>query len=97
MALFFLIDINYFILFVILSNPKKSKMKKIYLFCLTIVTLTFSACSNDDDNNNNRQNQFANFLKIDDIEYELKTGTIEDYGEYQPGIYNFDIVLLPQL
>jgi len=64
-------------------------MKKI-LFILTLGFLV--GCSNDDDNNaGNSQN---NFIKIDNVEYELEAGLIEDYGLYQAGLYNFDVVLI---
>jgi len=54
--------------------------------------LIISGCNNDDDNNTTVQQN--SFLKIGDNEYELKAGLIEDYGLYEPGLYNFDITLI---
>jgi hypothetical protein len=65
-------------------------MKKISQLLFMALMVVFSACSDDDDNNNPAQN---NILNIGDNEYELKAGSIEDYGLYSNNLYNFDIVL----
>ncbi len=67
-------------------------MNRILLLFVVLSTSLLSGCSNDDDNNASESNN--NFLKIGNSEYELKAGSVENYGEYQAGIYNFDIVLI---
>lgn len=67
-------------------------MKKIPYLLFVAFVLTLSACSNDDDNPD--VNLQENFLKIGDTEYVLKAGSIEDFGLYQSGLYNFDITLI---
>jgi hypothetical protein len=67
-------------------------MKKVLLFMMITSFLIISGCNNDDDNNTTVQQN--SFLKIGDNEYELKAGLIEDYGLYEPGLYNFDITLI---
>jgi len=66
-------------------------MKQILLLSLAFVLIS---CSNDDENNNENPNLTDNFLTIGSTNYELKGGSIEDYGEYEAGIFNFDIVLI---
>ena len=59
---------------------------------LTVIMLFFLlvSCGNDEDSNN----QTANYFTFDGITYELKSGGIEDYGEVETGVYNFDITLI---
>ena len=68
-------------------------MKKVYLAFLsfTVALLTLS-CSGDDDGD--VVNNSSNNMKVDDIEFELKAGVIEDFGSFNNDLYNFDITLI---
>lgn len=65
------------------------KNLKSLILLFTLSVMSFS-CSDDDDN----QNSNNNFLIYGDTEVQLRDGIILNYGEYTPGVYNFDIVLI---
>lgn len=67
-------------------------MRKLVYLGLSCFMVLIAGCSNDDDNNNSVEQE--NVLRIGDTEYELKSGVIEDYGNYEGNIFNFDITLI---
>ena len=69
-------------------------MKKIY-YLFFAVAMVLSSCGNDDDGGSD--NGVKGKMKIDNENYNLKSGTIESYGESDDGnTYNFDIELFSE-
>ncbi|SDG68288.1 hypothetical protein [Winogradskyella thalassocola] len=57
------------------------------------ISLVSFSCGSDDDGDGGSTSG-SGVLVYGDTEYQLKSGVIEDYGEYSNGIYNFDISLV---
>ncbi len=69
-------------------------MKNLKLLILLVsISLVSFSCGSDDDNDSG-SNSGSGVLVYGDTEIQLKAGTIENYGEYSNGLYNFDIVLI---
>jgi len=68
------------------------KNLKVLIFALLAMSVIFVACNKDDDDN---QNEPENRMSINDIDYELNQGVIENYGIWTSvEAYNFDVTLL---
>lgn len=68
-------------------------MKKLTFLLICSIVSVFWSCKSDDDSSDG--NSGSGIVQIEDgITLNLKSGTIEDYGEYSTGLYNFDIVLV---
>ena len=68
------------------------KSIKFNLILLLAAVFTFTSCDSDDDNGGDN-NETGNFLRIDDDRFELSQGYIEEYGELQDGVYDWDVTL----
>ncbi|WP_179339377.1 hypothetical protein [Winogradskyella ludwigii] len=70
-------------------------MKNLKLLVLLVsMSLISFSCGSDDDGDGGSSASSDSVLIFGDAEYQLESGTIEDYGEYSDGVYNFDIVLV---
>lgn len=69
-------------------------MKNLKLLILLVsISLVSFSCGSDDDGDGGSTSG-SGVLVYGDTEYQLKSGVIEDYGEYSNGVYNFDISLV---
>ncbi|MDP3442497.1 MAG: hypothetical protein Q8T08_06500 [Ignavibacteria bacterium] len=67
---------------------RKLKLRNCWLiFLLVSFVLTLSSCKKDDDSNSPSKN----YMQLDDSEYELSKGILENYGKYESDEgYNLD-------
>jgi hypothetical protein len=68
-------------------------MKKITVLVMFSLISMFWSCKSDDDSSGGSSGSGI-VQVVDGVSLNLKSGTIEDYGEYSTGVYNFDIVLI---
>lgn len=70
-------------------------MKNLKLLVLLVsISLVSFSCDSDDDSGNGGSSADSKLI-FGDTEYQLKAGTIENYGDYYvDGVFNFDIALL---
>ncbi|HRY98928.1 MAG TPA: hypothetical protein P5550_07705 [Bacteroidales bacterium] len=61
------------------------------LFALMIAGAALTSCNKDDDDDDSSP---ENYFMYDGKTYELTQGFIENYGEWEPGVYNLDLTLM---
>lgn len=62
-------------------------------FSIVLVCFALAACSDDDDNGTNPVTENEGFLEIGEERFNLKAGTLENYGSYEGSIFDFALNL----
>jgi len=60
------------------------------ILIVAFVSLAIISCNKDDDGGSSSSNS----MKLGAKNYQLKAGVLENYGEFETGVYNFDVTLV---
>jgi hypothetical protein len=64
------------------------------LFALMIAGVLFTACNKDEDDDKDDPKPVASAIQYNGQSYEIKHAILENYGEWNPGVYQLDLTLL---